>query len=176
MTTSIYMVLLCKSYCSNHLAYMIYLNGSYYYYLHLINKESESRMFKWLAQGCTAGEADGRLTPWQAGWGMASTTVPDASLNTGLPDTIPMLHIYWIFQSLSITDSMDVSQSELRELVMDREAWPATIHGVAKSQTQLSDWTKLRPYKVGSIISLYYRWAKITKLVSTELDSNQGRF
>ena len=42
-----------------------------------------------------------------------------------------------------ITDSMDVSRSELRELVMEREAWRAAIHGVTKSRTRLSDWPDL---------------------------------
>ena len=42
-----------------------------------------------------------------------------------------------------ITDSMDMSLSEVRELVMDREAWCAAIHGVTKNRTRLSDWTEL---------------------------------
>ena len=42
-----------------------------------------------------------------------------------------------------ITDAMDISLNELRELVMDREAWSAVIHGVAKSRTRLSDFIEL---------------------------------
>ena len=42
-----------------------------------------------------------------------------------------------------ITDSMDVSLSELRELVMDREVWHAAVHGATKSWTRLSNWTEL---------------------------------
>ena len=62
-----------------------------------------------------------------------------------------------------ITDLMDLSLSELREMVMDREAWHAVIHGVAKSQTWLSDWTELMDFRGNIILIWVYSSSPFTK-------------
>ena len=71
-----------------------------------------------------------------------------------------------------ITDSMDMSLSELREVVMDREAWRAAIHGVTKSWTRLSDWTELNWtdmffLNVENIRKKYILWNKADLIVNT---------
>ena len=58
---------------------------------------------------------------------------------------------------------MDVSLSELRELVMDREAWRAAIHGVAKNQTRLSNWTELN-WTEGLVIRILSFYVLIDRL------------
>ena len=77
-----------------------------------------------------------------------------------------------------ITDSMDVILSELRELVMDREAWSTAIHGVAKSRTRLSDWSDLIWYHNYIIFVLIWNntediwvWLKVAQIISARSTS-----
>ena len=76
-----------------------------------------------------------------------------------------------------ITDSMDVSLSELRGLVLDREAWRAAIHGVAKSRTRLSDWSDLIwtcQYRGQNKLKMYER-VGIIKRINITKKMGKGR-
>ena len=63
-----------------------------------------------------------------------------------------------------ITDLMDMSLNKLRELVMDREAWRAVVHGVTKSQTRLSDWIELNRTDNPVLLYQWFVWAWTTRI------------
>ena len=75
-----------------------------------------------------------------------------------------------------ITDSMDVSLSELQELVMDREAWRAAIHGVAKSWTWLSDWTEHLLNIYVYIFPFFLHWTWLACIINNGIVKRKKRY
>ena len=74
---------------------------------------------------------------------------------------------WWPTKLMSITDSMDMSLSKLREVVKDREAWHAAIHGVTKSRTWLNDWPTMKRKHVLYLCSSKHSHAHSLLLAST---------
>ena len=73
-----------------------------------------------------------------------------------------------------IIDSMDMGLAELQELVMDREPWHAAVHGVAKSQTWLSDWTELNFYRYIPVCFLYASSVQLNWTPTPQFKSNSS--
>ena len=83
------------------------------------------------------------IRDWDAKVGSQEIPGVTGKFGLGVQNVQTATELYSSHTMDGVADSMDVSLSELRELVMDRETWRASIHGVAKSRTQLSDWSDL---------------------------------
>ena len=106
-------------------------------------KEIHQSILKEISPGCSLERLMLKLKLQYFGHWMQRTDSLEKTLILGKIEGSRRRGWQWIRWLYDNIDSVDMGLSELQELVMDREAWRAAVHGVAKYQTQLSDWTEL---------------------------------